>query len=173
MSQYVMALDQGTKIWAARALSLRPEGQVPAHAHEIITRTTEITSWWNFKLAGNEGAAWGLFRSLPDGLRVPFFVVVGLVAVAVIVSLYRKAHGQRLLQWALTLILGGAVGNLIDRVQLGYVVDFIDWHYGAKHWPTFNVADIAITVGVVLLVVDMIQQRHAQAEAAEDPARGA
>ena len=57
------------------------------------------------------------------------------------------------------MILGGALGNLIDRIRIGYVIDFIDWFYGTKHWPTFNVADIAITVGVILLVLDMIFKR--------------
>jgi signal peptidase II len=167
-----VVLDQASKVWAVGALSLKPEGALPADAYDIVTRVMVISeSWWNFKLAGNKGAAWGLFRNLPESMRVPFFVLISLVAVGVIVTLYRKAHGQRLLQWALTLILGGAIGNLIDRVRIGYVVDFIDWHYGVKHWPTFNVADIGITVGVVLLLLDMLQQRKAEAEAADDPAR--
>ena len=114
---------------------------------------------FNLRVAGNKGAAWGLFRDLPETWRVPFFVAIAVVAVVVIVLFYRGARGQKVLSVALTLILGGALGNLTDRVRLGYVVDFIDSYYGAWHWPTFNVADIAISVGVGLLLVDMVLNR--------------
>ena len=76
----------------------------------------------------------------------------------ILLTLYFKSEGQRLQQSALILIFGGAIGNLIDRVQIGYVIDFIDWHYNGYHWPTFNVADISISVGVGLLIIDMILQ---------------
>ena len=170
-SSLVVALDQLSKQWAVGALSLSPEGDLPADAAHIYSRVQVVfESWFNFKLAGNKGAAWGLFRNLPESWRVPFFVLIGVVAVGVIITLYRKAVGQPLLRWALTLILGGAVGNLIDRVRIGFVVDFIDWFYGEAHWPTFNVADIAISVGVGLLVVDMIKQGRHAADKADDPA---
>ncbi len=151
-------LDQLTKVWAVSALATN--GTLPKDAAHIRGPGYEthvvFESWWNFKLAGNKGAAWGLFRDLPEQWRVAFFVVISVVAIAVIVSLFRKAE-LRLLQWALTLILGGAMGNLIDRVRLGFVVDFIDWHTNDTwHWPTFNVADVAISVGVGLLLLDMV-----------------
>lgn len=171
-STVVVVADQLTKIWAVGALSLSPPGGLPEDAGHILSRVQVVfDGWFNFKLAGNKGAAWGLFRSLPEGWRVPFFVVIGLVAIGVIITLYRRAHGQNLLRWALTLILGGAVGNLIDRVRLGFVVDFIDWYYGDAHWPTFNIADVAISVGVGLLVVDMIVQGRSAADAADDPVK--
>ncbi len=159
-------LDQITKVWAAGALARG--GELPADAAMIprISETKVIfESWFNFKLAGNKGAAWGLFRNLPEQWRVAFFVVISLVAIVVIVGLYRKADDQHLLRWALTLIMGGAIGNLIDRIRLGYVIDFIDWHTNNTwHWPTFNVADIAISVGVGLLILDMIVQGRKPAE---------
>ena len=112
------------------------------------------------------GAAWGIFGNLPDGWRVPFFVVIGVVAIAVIIGIYRSSDGQNLVRWALTLVLGGAIGNLIDRVRLGFVVDFIDWHYKTHHWPTFNIADVAISVGVGLLILDMIVNRDRDSDEA-------
>ncbi|MCB9545563.1 MAG: signal peptidase II [Myxococcales bacterium] len=150
-----IGLDQWTKILSVQALSVT--GQAPADASLIRSKLIVVSEgWFNLRLAGNKGAAWGLFRSLPEGWRVPFFVLISVVAVAVIVTLYRKSHGHRLQQVALTLILGGAIGNLIDRIRLGYVIDFIDWYKGDWHWPTFNVADICISVGVGLLIVDML-----------------
>lgn len=167
-SVLTIALDQWTKVLAASSLAV---GGLPADAHQIRTRVYEVfESWFHLRLAGNKGAAWGLFRSLPDSWRVPFFVVIGVVAIAVIFTLYRKAHGMRLQQLALTLILGGAIGNLIDRVRLGYVVDFIDWHFNKSwHWPTFNIADVAISVGVGLMLVDMLI--HRKPSKAEEAAR--
>jgi len=155
----VVAADQISKIKVAEALVL-PDGVLPADAHRIRSDVYRVTeSWFNFRIAGNKGAAWGLFRDLPEAWRVPFFVLIAAVAVVVIVLFYRSAKGQKILSVGLTFILGGALGNLADRVRLGYVVDFIDWHYGDWHWPTFNVADIAISVGVGLLLVDMVIHR--------------
>ncbi len=157
-STVTIVADQVTKVWAVNALS--KTGTLPADAAHIrgpgFDTHVVFESWWNFKLAGNKGAAWGLFRDLPEQWRVAFFVVISIVAIAVIVSLFRKAE-EGLLQVALTLILGGALGNLIDRVRLGFVVDFIDWHTNDTwHWPTFNIADVAISVGVGLLLIDML-----------------
>ena len=153
-----IALDQWTKIAVASALVRG--GELPADASQIRSAVHPVTeSWFNLRVAGNKGAAWGLFRDLPETWRVPFFVAIAVVAVVVIVLFYRGARGQKVLSVALTLILGGALGNLTDRVRLGYVVDFIDWYYGDWHWPTFNVADIAISVGVGLLLVDMVLNR--------------
>ncbi len=164
--------DQVTKIWAVRAL-MRPDGKLPESGDVFMCPPGHIDtvpyvcsdlivvfeSWFNFKMALNKGAAWGLFRDLPEDYRVLFFVVISAVAVTVILLFYRKIEGQRLVGSALVLILGGAIGNLIDRVRLGWVVDFIDWHYGDSHWPTFNIADVAISVGVGLMILDMIVNR--------------
>lgn len=155
----IVALDQLSKLKVAEALVL-PDGVLPADARLIRSQIHRVTeTWFNLRVTGNKGAAWGLFRDLPETWRVPFFVVIAAVAVVVIALFFRSARGQRVLSVGLTCILGGALGNLIDRVRLGYVVDFIDWYYGDWHWPTFNVADIAISVGVGLLLVDMIIHR--------------
>jgi len=162
-----VALDQWTKVLAATSLAL-PNGELPGDASLIRTRIHVVfESWFNFRLAGNQGVAFGLGNTLPEGWRVPLFVLITAVAAAVIVTLYRKAEQQGLQRVALTLILGGAFGNIIDRIRLGYVVDFIDWHLGDKHWPTFNIADVAISVGVGLLLIDMLLAgRHKKADEA-------
>ncbi len=155
-------LDQWSKIWAVGALSL---GKLPEDAYHIQSQSLPLLEGLlDFRLTGNKGAAWGLFRSLPDEWRVPFFVIVSVIAVIVIVSLYRKAEQQTILRLALTLILGGTLGNLVDRFRLGYVIDFIHCFYKDYHWPIFNIADIAITIGVGLLAIDMIRQRRVQEE---------
>ena len=154
-----VVLDQLTKMWAVRGLSAL--GSVLPENSRALRSDTYVVfeSWFNFRLTGNRGAAWGIFGNMPDGWRVPFFVVISMIAVGVIIAIYRSSDGQELLRWALTLILGGAIGNLIDRVRFGYVIDFIDWHYKDAHWPTFNIADVAISVGVGLLILDMIVNR--------------
>ena len=154
-------LDQWSKAWAAKTLytgNAAVVAGVPTDPAELQTKVIKVTEWFNYRLVGNKGAAWGIFKDLNDNLRVPFFVVLGGVALAVLLVVYYKSHGQKLLQTALVLICGGAIGNLIDRVQIGYVIDFIDWHIGVHHWPTFNVADISISVGVGLMVIDMLKQ---------------
>ena len=154
-------LDQWSKTWAAKALytgNAAEAGGVPVNPSELYTRVIEVSSWFNFRLVGNKGAAWGIFKDLPESTRVPFFVVLSAFALTVLLVVYYKSHGQTLMQPALVLICGGAIGNLIDRLQIGYVIDFIDWHIGVHHWPTFNVADISISVGVGLMVIDMIRQ---------------
>jgi signal peptidase II len=109
----------------------------------------------------NLGAAWGALSSLPDGVRVPFFYMVTLLAV-VIIGVYMRSTpvNHRLAIFALGLILSGAIGNFIDRVRLGYVIDFIDVRWNLLGWrydfPNFNGADSAITVGVGLLMFDML-----------------
>lgn len=159
-----IALDQWSKVAAAAALAL-PDGKLPAAAEDIRTvKHVVFEGWFNMRLAGNKGAAWSIFRDLPDAWRVPFFVAIAVVAMGVIIHLYRKSE-SKLSRWSLMLILGGAVGNLIDRIRLGYVVDFIQWYYGTFYWPTFNVADIAISCGVGLMVVDMIRQARNEAAA--------
>ena len=154
-------LDQWSKAWAAKALyvgNAAAAGGVPVDPGEIRTRVMEVTSWFNFRLVGNKGAAWGIFKDLPETMRVPFFVLLSAIALTVLLVVYYRSSGQKLMQSALVLIAGGAIGNLIDRIQIGYVVDFIDWHINNHHWPTFNIADVSISVGVGLMIIDMIQQ---------------
>jgi signal peptidase II len=123
-----------------------------------------IENYWHFRYVENPGAAWGLFGNLPDGVRKPFFHLVSLVALGFILSMYLKlAPEQRMVRWALALVAGGALGNFVDRLLRGYVIDFIDWHWRNQpgmRWPTFNVADAAICVGVGLLLLDSLRVRR-------------
>ena len=107
----------------------------------------------------NRGAAFSLLATLPESIRNPFFILVSISA-ALLIILYRLRYlrGHRLASLGLGLILGGAIGNLIDRIRYAVVVDFLDAHIGAYHWPVFNVADSAITVGVALMCCDMLME---------------
>jgi signal peptidase II len=113
--------------------------------------------WWRMKYVENPGAAWGLFRSFPENVRNAFFTVVSLAAAAFIVAYYRKLRqDQRFLQVALAFVLSGAIGNFCDRLARGYVIDFIDWYWWNRpdlYWPTFNIADSLIVIGVGMLLV--------------------
>jgi len=104
----------------------------------------------------NKGAAFGIFAD--SSFRIPFFITVSIAASIGILWFYRKIEEQqRLLQWALALVFSGAIGNLIDRILYGEVIDFVDAHWYQYHWPAFNVADSAIFVGVTFLFIDMIR----------------
>ena len=116
-------------------------------------RVVEVTPFFNFVLVYNPGAAFSFLAQAP-GWQRGLFIAIALVASAWIVFLLRRHWRETLFSFALALILGGAVGNLIDRVVYGAVVDFLDFHAAGGHWPAFNVADSAITVGAVLLVWD-------------------
>lgn len=139
-----------------------------------VRATSAHTVWrpmWAMRYVENPGAAWGLFQGMSDGIRNAFFIVVSLAAVVFILVYYRRLREeQRYAQVALTLLLSGAVGNFIDRLARRYVVDFIDWYANGWHWPTFNVADSMIVVGVLMLVVHP-GPKKAGAEAGE-AARG-
>ena len=122
----------------------------------------------------NLGAAWGALAGLPENVRKPFFYLVTLFAVAIIVVYMRATPvHHRLAIFALSLILSGAIGNFLDRIRLGYVIDWIDvrwnllgWHYD---FPNFNFADSTITVGVVLLLFDMLVLESFRKRAAGRP----
>src|SRR5690606_4520942 len=147
--------------------------------------------------AYNQGGAWGLFAGADEMVRKPFFLGVSAFAVFFIISLYSRLHpSQKALKWGLPLVLGGALGNLSDRITRSQVIDFIDYRGEwvlamntfirryvdgwtlTDHWPTFNVADIAICIGVGLMAVDMFTSRRlrqivaAQQMAAEQAAAG-
>lgn len=126
-----------------------------------------VDGFWNHRYVENPGAAWGLLADASESVRVPFFLIVSLGAVVFIVAFFRKlTDDQNLMVVALSLVFGGAIGNLIDRLHLNYVVDFIDWYVGNAHWPTFNVADAGITTGVTLLMLewarDALRARRAE-----------
>ncbi len=149
-----LAADLLSKEWAAKRL----EGP---NAKIVV-----IDNYWAFDLAKNKGGAWGIFGNQPDYVRLPFFFLISAVAVVFIVSLYKKLEPRQVaLKWALPLVLGGALGNLADRIRHQHVIDFIDWYYvnaegKATHWPTFNIADVWIVAGVILMGIDMFTPRR-------------
>lgn len=116
-----------------------------------------LTGFFNLVHVHNTGAAFSLFANQP-GWQRGFFGTVALIATVVILYLMRKTRGQTLFSAALALILGGAVGNLVDRVLYGHVIDFLDFYLGTWHWPAFNVADAAITLGAGLLIWDSLRK---------------
>ncbi|WP_432258129.1 signal peptidase II [Cupriavidus sp. TMH.W2] len=120
-----------------------------------------VTRFFNLVLVYNKGAAFS-FLADAGGWQRWFFTGLGLVVGAFIVWLLYRHTGQRMFCFAVSLILGGAVGNVIDRVVYGHVIDFLDFYVRNYHWPAFNVADCAITVGAVLLIVDELRRvrRH-------------
>jgi signal peptidase II len=140
-----------------------------------------VTPFWQHRYTQNRGAAWGVLSGAGEQFRVPFFYLVSIAAVIFIFSYYRKLRTeQRYLQIALALVLGGAIGNAIDRILRGYVIDFIDWHWfdphwlrPSLHWPTFNVADSGITVGLAMLFLEMLFAKKPAKAPAEPAARKA
>lgn len=115
--------------------------------------STYVTGFFNVVRAHNTGAAFS-FLAGASGWQRWFFTVLGIVAATVITVMLRKHAGQKLFCFALACILGGAIGNVIDRLLYGYVVDFLDFHWRGMHFPAFNVADSAITVGAIALILD-------------------
>ena len=121
-----------------------------------LYRPQEIFSWLNITLAHNYGAAFSFLADAGGWQRVFFIVLASVVSVVLLVWLLRLPRQEWRTSLGLALVLGGAIGNLIDRIRLGYVVDFIDVHFGGWHYPAFNVADSAITCGVALLLLDAL-----------------
>lgn len=138
-------LDQITKIWIDASLT-------------YADRIPVIEGLFYITHVRNPGAAFGLFTTGPPLVRQTFFITVSLVAVVLIVSFFRKlAPGDRFSALALGLVLGGAIGNLIDRVRLGEVIDFLHFRlWGGYSWPDFNLADSFIVVGVGFLVIELL-----------------
>lgn len=149
VSGSVLVLDQITKILVDRMMPLH-------HTIEIIPNFAALT------YLRNTGAAFGILAGELSFYRVAFFTAVTLAALACILYLLKLTRPEKKLTLlSLSLILGGAVGNLIDRLRLGEVIDFILLHWYDLHWPAFNVADSAISIGVVLLIIRMIRQKSA------------
>jgi signal peptidase II len=142
LSAVVIALDLATKAWVSSAFTLG--------------ESLRITPFFNLVLAHNTGAAFSFLADAGGWQRWFFTAVAVAISVALVVMLRRHADNP-LLECALALVLGGALGNLHDRVTLGHVVDFVQLHAGGYYFPAFNVADSAITVGVVLLVWDSLR----------------
>lgn len=140
----VILLDQISKITILRTFR---------YAEEMV-----ITSFFNLVLAFNKGAAFS-FLSDQGGWQRYFFTGIALAAAGFILYLLRKHAGQRMFCWALALILGGALGNAIDRLVYGHVVDFLDFHWkGWGHFPAFNIADTAICIGAALFIIDELRR---------------
>jgi signal peptidase II len=146
MAGGVFMVDQMTKAWATR--SLRFGGD-----------KTVIQNFLNFSYAQNTGVAFSMFDNGGDGGRVGLSVVAGIAAVLVLFYFWRIPRTNDRLMGALALLLAGIVGNLTDRLRLGFVIDFIDVQFGSWHYPTFNVADTAICIGAALLIIDLFLNR--------------
>lgn len=115
--------------------------------------STMVTEFFNIVRAHNTGAAFS-FLANASGWQRWFFTGIGAVAIAVILWMLKAHPGQKLFSFSMACILGGAIGNVIDRVRYGYVVDFLDVHWGTWHFPAFNIADSAISIGAVCLILD-------------------
>ena len=127
-----------------------------ATANLALYRPIPITAWLNLTLAHNTGAAFSLLADGGGWQRWFFIVFASGISVFLLVWLWRLPLTARALPVALMLLLGGAIGNLADRIRLGYVVDFIDVHYNNWHWPAFNIADSAIVIGVTLMLIESL-----------------
>lgn len=137
----VIICDQVTKLWVVGNFALYESLPI-------------LPGFFNLTYLTNTGAAFGFLAGQPSLWRHVFFITVGLVALCVITVMYwRLRHDSYYYELSLGFIAGGALGNLIDRVRLGSVVDFLDVYVGSYHWPAFNVADSAITVGVTIFIV--------------------
>lgn len=148
ISSLVVVLDQITKYIADRNLDLR----VPV----------EVFLGLNMTLFYNKGAAFS-FLSNAGGWQRWFLMTISFVISLVLVFWLRNVDKNRKsLAWGLALILGGAIGNLIDRTLYGYVIDFIDFYYDYWHWPAFNIADSAISIGAGLLILDMFTYKETE-----------
>ncbi len=150
LAAVIIAVDQITKQLVVRHI---------ARFEEIA-----VNEFLNLTHRHNTGAAFSSFSSLPPWV----FIVLGVVvSIGILIWLRRNLYGQLLVAISLCLILGGALGNVIDRATRGYVIDFIDFHVGNWHYAAFNVADMAITVGAVLLLLDMFMNGETETTAKE------
>ena len=152
LSAVIIVLDQITKYVVTQSLPLG--------------KSVAVTPFFNLVLVHNPGAAFS-FLSDQSGWQRGLFIAIALAASAWIVYLLARYPQERLFALALSLVLAGAVGNVIDRVLVGAVIDFLDFHAFGRHWPAFNVADSAITCGAVLLIWDAIRPRKNTQSTAE------
>lgn len=189
---FSVVADQVTKQWAQHALLIEsfhehtdmypPCGDIEQDRererfiHSSRISKLVVDGFFSFKYVENCASAFGLMSRVPESFRFPFFIVVSLMALGFIPYLYFKTPREQIFMlYGLPFILGGAVGNLIDRLVYRYVIDFIDWYvtYGNKsmHWPTFNIADTAIVIGIGLMIVQMFfKSRSDEAVAKMSPA---
>ena len=144
----VVGLDQISKLYISSVM--------PLHSSYPV-----IDGFFNITYVRNPGAAFGLFANASPMFRSLFLIVVSVAAIVMILwFLAKNRSGGIMLTLSLSLILGGAVGNLADRIRCGDVVDFLDFYIASAHWPAFNVADSAISVGAVLLIIEMFIRKR-------------
>ena len=153
ISLVVLVLDQLTKY----AISARFQ----------LGESSYVFSWFNLVLAQNTGAAFS-FLAGASGWQREFFIVLTSIITVALLWMLKNNHRNRILSTALALVVGGALGNLYDRVLHGYVIDFVQWHVGGYYWPAFNIADSAICLGAGLLILDSF--RKPTVAAPEQPA---
>jgi signal peptidase II len=141
-----MILDQVVKLYIQQTMRL----------HETIV---VIPGFFHLTYIRNPGAAFGILADQGNGFRFVFFMVTSVVAVVLLfVLLYKAPEDQWLAPIAISLVLGGAFGNLLDRIRFGEVIDFLDFFVNGSHWPAFNVADSAITIGITILMIHFFME---------------
>ncbi|CCH47630.1 signal peptidase II [Pseudodesulfovibrio piezophilus] len=144
----VIILDQATKLWISSAM-------------EVWTGKTIIPEFFNLVHVLNRGAAWGFLDSDTISWQRPLFIVVTFIALGFIGFMLKTTEpSDKWMVSGLGLITGGAVGNLIDRIHLGVVVDFLDFYLGTHHWPAFNIADCALTLGAGCILLSMFYNKR-------------
>ena len=148
LSVVILLLDQGTKAWALARL--RPVAMI-----EVIPDFFRLT------FATNRGVAFSLFADGPEGTRYILSVIALLAAAMVSYQQWQTPASHQRMQWSLSLLLAGILGNLIDRIRFGEVIDFLDFHLAERYaWPTFNVADAVICVGAGLLAIELLREER-------------
>jgi signal peptidase II len=153
LSAAVLSADQASKLLITNRLQ-------PGEIQPVVN------GWFQLRFIVNRGGLFGVFRDLPELWRTTLFTGVPVVAcVGLLFFLVRTPAGERALRAGLALILGGALGNLLDRLRLGHVVDFLDVFWRDHHWPAFNFADASICVGVGLILLDSLRRREPAAHA--------
>ncbi len=150
ISLIILVLDQATKLYVDANFRL----------HETVP---VIRNFFHLTYVRNKGAAFGILSD--NAVRIPFFITVSIVAMLGILWYIKSLRdNQKLAYFSLSLVFSGALGNLIDRIRLGEVIDFIDVFWQRHHWPAFNVADSAITIGVALLFIEMWREDRKKPE---------
>ncbi len=142
ISAVIIVLDQWSKLAVADQF--------------VLYESRPVTDFFNLVLVHNHGAAFSFLADAGGWQRIFFSAVAIIVSMVLVVWLCRLSEKERVLAIALPLVIGGAIGNLIDRLAYGYVIDFLDFYVGSYHWPAFNVADIAVSTGAFLLFVDAL-----------------
>jgi len=175
------AADLWTKSWAERRLSAAQGGtptapcSADAQGHYYMQRLRSdsivlVDGFLELRYAENCGAAFGLLDQSPRWLRAAVFMTAGIAAIVALMWMFSQGSGGALFAWSVPLVVSGAVGNMVDRLRLGYVIDFIHFHiHDSFEWPTFNFADSTITVGVALLLLDGLRRQAPSGQPASAP----